>query len=106
MMMVPAVDRFGCSRISRNMTPGTMSTGRMPRNSFSIFLPRTVSVMAMNSTAAYLASSPGWKLSPPSISHRREPLTDVPTPGMATRINRITLTMTPDITTRLRPQKR
>ena len=58
-MMVPAVERLGCSRMSRNMTPGTISTGRMPEKSFSILFPRTVSVIAMNRTAAYFAISPG-----------------------------------------------
>ena len=104
MMMVPAVDRLGCSRIKRNMIPGTISTGRIPVHSFSTFLPRTVSVMAMNSTAAYFASSPGWKDNGPRVSHRREPLMDVPMPGIATSSKSRKLSSTPPTTTFLRPQ--
>ena len=104
MMMVPAVDRLGCSKIKRNMIPGTTSTGKMPVHSFSTFLPRTVSVMAMNSTAAYFASSPGWKDRGPKVSHRREPLMDVPMPGMATSSNSRKLSSTPPTTTFRLPQ--
>ena len=105
MMIVPAVDRLGCSRISRNMTPGTISTGRMPVKSFSTFRPRAVRVMAMNSTVAYFASSPGWKDSGPRASQRREPLMERPMPGIATSTSRMALTITPPTTTRRRCQK-
>ena len=33
--MLPAVERFGCSRMSRNITAGTINSGTTPRHSFS-----------------------------------------------------------------------
>ena len=60
----------------------------------------------MYSTMAIFASSEGWKLIPAMDSHRREPLTYTPTPGMITSTSSTALSTRPPITTQVSRQKR
>ena len=90
--MLPAVERFGWSKISRNSTPGNRNVGIRPRNSRVTSWFFRLSSRARCSMDAYFASSDGWKLTGPMRSQRREPLSIRPTPGIATRISSTMLT--------------
>ena len=83
-MIEPAVERLGCKSIIRNAAPGTIISGHMPVNSLSTRLPILVSAVAMNSITENFAISEGCMLSGPMYSQRREPLTSLPMPGIAT----------------------
>ena len=63
--MLPAVDRFGCKRISRNIAPGTMKSGTRPVKNLRTSLPGALRARARKRIMAYLASSEGWKLNRP-----------------------------------------
>ena len=57
--MLPAVERLGCSRISRKATPGAASTGKMPLKKRRTRLPRAARARDTKSTTAYFANSLG-----------------------------------------------
>ena len=57
--MLPAVDRFGCMRISRNIVPGMMNSGASPVKKRLRFLDFMLSARARNRIDAYFASSDG-----------------------------------------------
>ena len=89
--MLPAVERFGWSRISRNSTPGNRKAGIRPRKKRVTSWFFRLSSRARCRMEAYFASSDGWKLTGPTRSQRREPFSIRPIPGMATRISRAML---------------
>ena len=90
--MLPAVERFGWSRISRNNRPGNRNAGISPRKKRVTSWFLRLSSLARCRMEAYFASSDGWKLTGPMRSQRREPLSIRPTPGIATRMSSTMLT--------------
>ena len=58
-MMDPAVDKFGCIKIKRNIAPGTTKSGNRPFKKSDISLLGLQSTLAINSTSEYFASSDG-----------------------------------------------
>ena len=56
--MLPAVERFGCCKMSRNIAPGMISGGISPQK-LRMRAPLLSSALAMKTTIANFATSEG-----------------------------------------------
>ena len=59
MRMLPAVERFGCKRMSRNIAPGTANSGTSPVKNLRTSRPGALRARARKRIMAYLAISEG-----------------------------------------------